>query len=58
MHGVVIEFSRELTNLMFMNFKLITKHTNTSFENIHSSPPRRDIEPESRDDTGATHERK
>ena len=35
MHGVVMEFSREWTNLVFMNFKLITKHTNASFQNIH-----------------------
>ena len=35
MNGVVMEFSRELTNLVFMNFKLITKHTNASFQNIH-----------------------
>ena len=31
MHGVVMEFSREWTNLLCMNFKLITKHTNASF---------------------------
>ena len=30
-----MEFSRGWTNLVFMNFKLITKHTNASFQNIH-----------------------
>ena len=34
-HPMVMEFSRELTNLVFMNFNLITKHTNVSFKHIH-----------------------